>query len=377
MLGYQHACGIVAVTRKRKNHMRSTSAILTLACLLVTAAPSFGQQPADPNSDATVVAQKDPAAPAGASTSEPVPNPAVLRVNGDPIYAVEISMVMQTIESQLTERGEDVDQRELAMVATQRAVEQKLLVQEARRFGVKADELDVARGAQTAEQQAGGRAMLEAKLNATGSSYEQFLNVIREIEILKVFVSRQIEPNVVVSDEEVAAYYKDNPELFEAEERAHAFHIIMIIGEDAAPAALANARAKAEAARQRALKGDEDFTTVARELSEGPSAPAGGDLGWVNRGALVSPLSETIFGLEPGGISEVVQTRFGFHVATISERRPAETIGLEEASGQIADLLRAQKATETLGQLLETLVKTAKVENLLAGGAPGPGLGLD
>lgn len=232
--------------------------------------------------------------------------------------------------------------------------------------------MEVARAAQMAEQQAGGRAMLEAKLKATGSSYEQFIDVIREIEILKVFVSRQIEPNVVISDEEVATYYKENPELFEAEDRAHAFHIIIIIAEDAAPAALEAARAKAKTARQRALKGDEDFTTVARELSEGPSAPAGGDLGWVTQGALVSPLSETVFALEPGGISEVIQTRFGFHVATISERRPAETIGLEEASGQITDLLQAQKATETLGQLLETLVKTAEVENLLSGGAVEP-----
>ena len=353
--------------------MRPILTILTIACLFLSAVPSFAQESVQPTTDGTVEAQKDPMA----ATGEATPNPVVLRVNGDPVYAIEISMVMQTIQAQLTARGEEVDQRELAKVATQRAVEQKLLVQEARRFGVEADELDVARAAQLAEQQSGGRASLEAKLKSTGSSYEQLLNVIREIEILKVFVSRQIEPNVVVTDEEIAAYYKENPEAFAAEDRAHAYHLIIIIGEDAAPEALTAARAKAEAARQRALAEGEDFTTVARELSEGPSASAGGDLGWVNRGALVSPLSETIFSLEPGEISEVVQTRFGFHVATISERRPAETISLETASDQIADLLRAQKATETLGQLLETLAKTAKVENLLAGGTPGPGTGLN
>jgi len=351
--------------------MRPILIILTIAGLFLNAVPSFGQEPAAPTADGTVVAQKDPMA----ATGEAAPNPVVLRVNGDPIYAIEISMVMQTIQAQLIERGEEVDQRELAKVATQRAIEQKLLVQEAGRFGIEADELDVARAAQIAEQQSGGRASLEARLKSTGSSYEQLLNVIREIEILKVFVSRQIEPNVVVTDEEIAAYYKDNPEDFEAEDRAHAYHLIIIIGEDAAPAALAAARTKAEAARQRTLAEGVDFTTIARELSEGPSASTGGDLGWVTRGALVSPLSETVFSLEPGEISEVVQSRFGFHVATISERRPAETISLEAASDQIAGLLRALKATETLGQLLETLAKNAKVENLLAGGTPGPGTG--
>ena len=306
------------------------------------------------------------------SANEVAPNPVVLRVNGDPIYAVEISMVMQTLQTQLTERGEQVDQHELARVATQRAIEQKLLVQEAHRFGVEPDELEVARAAQMAEQQAGGRPMLEAKLKATGSSYEQFLGFIRELEILSAFVNRQIKPNVIVTDEEIAAYYKDNPEVFEAEDRAHAYHMIFIVSEDADPAVLAASRSKAEAAHQRALTKVEDFTTIARDLSEGPSAPTGGDLGWVTRGALVSPLSETIFSLEPGEISEVVQSRFGFHVATISDRRPAETISLEVASDQITELLRQQKATETMGQLLETLVSKAKVENLIGSSVIGP-----
>jgi len=347
--------------------MRTTFTILTIACLFLSASPSMGQQSSGAD-DQGLVTQQDPMA-APAPSAQTAPNPVVLRVNGDPIHAVEISMVMQTLQAQLIERGEEVDQRELAKVATQRAIEQKLLVQEARRFGVEADELEVARSAQMAEQQAGGRAALEAKLKATGSDYEQFLNIVREFEILSAFVEKQIKPNINVTEEEVAAYYKDNPEVFEAEDRAHAFHMIFVVGEDADPAVLASTRAKAEAARKRAMTGEEDFTAVARDLSEGPSAPSGGELGWVTRGALVSPLSETIFSLQPGDISEVVQSRFGFHVLTINDRRPAETISLELASPQIEDLLRTQRATEQMGQLLETLLSSAKVENLLGGSA--------
>jgi peptidyl-prolyl cis-trans isomerase C len=345
--------------------MRLTLTILTFTCLVFGAVVSVAQQ----STGQGVADQEDPMSANQRETGEAAANPIVLRVNGDPIHAVEISMIMQTIQSQLNERGEKVDQRELAKVATQRAVEQKLLVQEARRFGVEPDELDVARAAKIAEQQAGGRELLESKLETTGSSYDQFIAVIREIETLKVFVDRQIKPNVIVTDEEIAAFYKEKPDLFEADERAHAYHMIFPAGEDSSTDAQAAARAKAEAARQRALTGDEEFTAVARDLSEGPSAPDGGDLGWVTRGALVSPLSETVFALEPGEISEVVQSRFGFHVLTVSELLPAGTISLEDASDQIAELLKQQKATETLGQLLETLVKSAKVENLLSADA--------
>ena len=344
--------------------MRTTTVLSMFICLCLTAAPILGQDNSENQSSGELMAQVDPMATPSTSPPPPASNPVVLRVNGNPIHAVEISMVMQ------------VDQRELAQVATQRVIEQKLLVEEAGRFGVQPDELQVARAAQMAEQQSGGRAMLEAKLNATGSTYEQFLSVIREVEIMKTFVGQHVQPNITVEEKDIAAYYEANPTLFDAEERVHAYHMIFLVGEDSEPAALTAARDKAVAARQRVIDGGEDFITVARELSEGPSAPAGGDLGWVNRGQLVSPLSETVFGLEPGGISEVIQTRFGFHVASISERRPAERIGLEDASPQIEDFLKREKATEAVGKLLERLLQTAEIENLIGGGpasSVGPG----
>ena len=366
------AGGRTTVARKRKNVMRPIHTIATVTCLFLTVLPVFGQQADDATEEGAVVRQMDPTDQPAATPPPVAANPAVLRVNGDPIYAIEISMVMQTIQGQLQERGEEVDQRELARVATQRAIEQKLLVQEARRFGVKPDELEVARAAQAAEERSGGRALLEAKLKNSGSTYEQFLDVLREIEIMKLFVGNQIQPNVEVTEEEIAEYYAANPTAFDAEERAHAYHMIFIVGEDGQPDVIESTRQKAEAARARCLTGEEDFTAIARELSEGPSAPAGGDLGWVNRGQLVSPLSEAIFALQPGDISPVVQTRFGFHVATITDRRPAERISLEEASPQIEAFLGQQKTAETVGQLIERLLETAKVENLIAGSPVGP-----
>lgn len=352
--------------------MRPTHTIAIVTCLVLAVLPAFGQQADDAADEGAIVSQMDPTGQPAATPQPVAANPAVLRVNGDPIYAIEISMVMQTIQSQLQERGEEVDQRELARVATQRAIEQKLLVQEARRFGVKPDELEVARAAQAAEERSGGRALLEAKLKNSGSNYEQFLDVLREIEIMKLFVGNQIQPNVEVTEEEIAEYYEANPTAFDAEERAHAYHMIFIVGEDGQPDVMESTRQKAEAARARCLTGEEDFTAIARELSEGPSAPTGGDLGWVNRGQLVSPLSEAIFALQPGEISPVVQTRFGFHVATITDRRPAERIGLEEASPQIEAFLGQQKTADTVGQLIERLLETAKVENLIAGSPVGP-----
>ena len=82
-------------------------------------------------------------------------------------------------------------------------------------------------------------------------------------------------------------------------------------------------REAAEAARARVTEGGEDFATVARELSTDESTAAnGGELGWFTREEMVAPFAEAAFALEPGSISEPVETEFGWHVIQVEERDP-------------------------------------------------------
>jgi hypothetical protein len=82
-------------------------------------------------------------------------------------------------------------------------------------------------------------------------------------------------------------------------------------------------REEAEVARARVTEGGEDFAAVARELStDEASAANGGELGWFTREEMVAPFAEAAFALEPGAISEPVETEFGWHVIQILERDP-------------------------------------------------------
>jgi hypothetical protein len=82
-------------------------------------------------------------------------------------------------------------------------------------------------------------------------------------------------------------------------------------------------REAAEAARARVTEGGEDFAAVARELStDEASAANGGELGWFTREEMVAPFAEAAFALEPGAISEPVETEFGWHVIQVLERDP-------------------------------------------------------
>jgi peptidyl-prolyl cis-trans isomerase C len=93
--------------------------------------------------------------------------------------------------------------------------------------------------------------------------------------------------------------------------QAHAAHILL------------PTREEAEAARARVSEGGEEFAAVARELSTDQSTAAnGGDLGWFTREEMVAPFATAAFALEPGAISEPVESEFGWHVIQVTERDP-------------------------------------------------------
>lgn len=314
-----------------------------------------------------VTAMSQSAAP----TSSPGINPAVLQVNDGVIYAADISLVMRNISAQFTSQRQEVPpEGELVQMATQRVVEQKLLSQEGRKAGFKPNELSVAEMAQDVEEQAGGIDQLNQSLAAMGTDREHLLDIIREMDIVRSFIKDTIAPTITVTDEEIATFYAENPQMFVTEEQVHARHIIYAAGEDADADTVVNARANAEEARKRAIAG-EDFAALAKELSEGPSAPNGGDLGFFVYQQMVPPFAEAAFALEPGGISEVVRTNFGFHVIKVEEKRPAGTLPLNgETENHLRTLLTQQKTAEKVGALIESLAANADIKPLLA---PPPG----
>jgi parvulin-like peptidyl-prolyl isomerase len=217
---------------------------------------------------------------------------------------------------------------------------------------------------QTLERQAGGREALESNLAPFGMSYDQLAEFVLEMELSRALIKGQISPTIQVSDEEVNAFYDENPQLFEAEAQVHARHIIFNATLDGDAQTVAEARVKAEQARQRALAG-EDFAELARELSEGPSAPNGGDIGFIAKGQTAPTFTAAAFALQPGGISPVVRTEFGFHVIKVEEKRPAGRLPLDEVFDHVRSLLIQKKTGQNVGKLVESLADKATVVNLV------------
>ena len=150
---------------------------------------------------------------------------------------------------------------------------------------------------------------------------------------------------VEVKDEEVAEYYalhKDDK--FTEPEQVRARHILVKTAADAGADAKAAARKKAEELLAK-LKAGGDFAALAKERSEDAgSAANGGDLGLFTRGRMTPAFEEAAFALQGGGLSDVVETPFGFHVIKVEEHRPGGAKPLETVHDEIADTLKRERS---------------------------------
>jgi len=150
---------------------------------------------------------------------------------------------------------------------------------------------------------------------------------------------------VEVKDDEVAEYYalhKDDK--FTEPEQVRARHILVKTAADAGADAKAAARKKAEELLAK-VKAGADFAALAKERSEDAgSAANGGDLGLFTRGRMTPAFEEAAFALQGGGLSDVVETPFGFHVIKVEEHRPGGAKPLETVHDEIADTLKRERS---------------------------------
>ena len=94
-----------------------------------------------------------------------------------------------------------------------------------------------------------------------------------------------------------------------------------------------------------------DFAELARSKSIDPSRGNGGELGWFGAGMMVPPFEQAVTALEPGAVSEPVETQFGWHVIRLIETRTATIPPLEEVRDDIVNELQASLLAERLDAL--------------------------
>ncbi|MGD8229642.1 MAG: SurA N-terminal domain-containing protein [Desulfobacteraceae bacterium] len=144
--------------------------------------------------------------------------------------------------------------------------------------------------------------------------------------------------DVSITDQQVEDYYEDNREMFKQEKEVRARHILFKLDPNAPEEEDEKVREKASEVLEKAREGD-DFVNLAKKYSEGPTAQKGGDLGYFGRGQMVKPFEEVSFKMKTEEISELVRTRFGYHIIKVEDVKEAREKTLEEVSEEIKKTL--------------------------------------
>ncbi|NNL30871.1 MAG: hypothetical protein HKO77_07600, partial [Gemmatimonadetes bacterium] len=143
--------------------------------------------------------------------------------------------------------------------------------------------------------------------------------VMRQLGQMMVFQLRDsvIQIDTFVTDDELSTMYEaESPEV-----QLRASHIMLEVPVGADQAARDSIVGTLRALRQRVMDGA-DFSALAQQFSQDPgTARMGGDLGYFTRGDMVAPFEEAALALQPGEVSDVVQTPMGLHIIRLDERR--------------------------------------------------------
>jgi len=174
----------------------------------------------------------------------------------------------------------------------------------------------------------------------------------RKIRYLLVDLD-QLRSKVVVPVADIERSYNSNIEQYTTPEQVRASHILLKTeGKDDAAV-----KAKAEEVLKQAKSGA-DFAELARKYSEDEaSAKNGGDLDYFQRGRMVPEFDQAVFNMQPGDITDLVKTQYGYHIIKLVDKKVATTRTLAEVRQQISDQLAYERAQAQAADLAQTLEK--------------------
>ena len=183
----------------------------------------------------------------------------------------------------------------------------------------------------------------EMKLEETEEYQEMVENAKRDI--LAQMAMRETLKDVVVSEEEIEAYYEANKQHFTKGDTVSAKHI------------LTDSEEKCNSILESITTGEKEFETAAKEFSTCPSGAKGGDLGEFGRGQMVKEFEDAAFAAEIGHVVGPVKTQFGYHLIKVEKKNEAIVASLEEVKETIRRTLLQQKQNEAYNTKVEEMKK--------------------
>ncbi len=177
---------------------------------------------------------------------------------------------------------------------------------------------------------------------------------IKEGLLIERLLQRVVLRDIRVEENEIAAFYENDPNAFQTGEMIRARHIMIKLPPQPSEEIKLAAYEKLSLIQQKILDGA-NFAALAIRYSDCPSKSRGGDLGYFTRDQVIPEFAAAAFSLSLGQLSTIVQSRYGYHLIQVLDVKPAGFLTLKQARPLIKRYLYRQKAKQAVESFLKQL----------------------
>ena len=197
---------------------------------------------------------------------------------------------------------------------------------------------------------------IEAFYKANAQRFQQQEQAAVEYVVLDL---DSVRSGIRVNEDDLRTYYKENLTRLAAKEERRASHILINAAKDAPAADRDQAKARAQELLAQVRKSPASFAEVAKKSSQDSgSAPAGGDLNFFGRGAMVKPFEDAVFAMKKGEISDVVESDFGYHIILLTDIKTPRQPSFEELRPSLEAELKQQQAQRKFAEVAEAFTNS-------------------
>ena len=285
-------------------------------------------------------------------------------VNGSPVLKEDYLAQAERYIASIEQQGQVIPEPDKAQIRSgilQSMIEQELILQDARKENFSVPEDKIQTEWESFKNQFPSETEFKDAVAQWGFSEKALRTQMRNVMTIQDYLDSQFEEAVQVTEPEISSYYNANLIEFSQPRQVRASHILILVDPTADEATKAEARREIEMIQGKLEQGG-NFASLAREFSQGPSAPQGGDLGFFSRGQMVPPFEEAAFSLSIEEISEIIETQFGYHIIQATDSTADSTIPLSDAHDQIEEYLGEQKRNQVISDHVQKLRDAANIE---------------
>jgi parvulin-like peptidyl-prolyl isomerase len=287
-------------------------------------------------------------------------------VNEDIIMLSEFENTFQPYQKRLdaTYRGPDRDKviADGRVTVLNRMIDNRLIGQRAKKVGIeiKDEEIMGTLKGMLGRRNISMEAFVKA-LEKEGSHLDAYRQDMKDQMTRMRLLRRELRAKIIVSDDEIGEEYTKRRSEYEGREAVRMMQIMLLLPPETDRAARKKVQAAAATIRQRLLDG-EPFELLAAQYSQGPAAAEGGDVGFIEKGAMLPEVDSAAFRLAGNEISEVIVSSVGLHIIKVLDKRGAGVKPLEVVREEIKAKLEEEKMEKGYEEWIADLRKRSHIE---------------